>query len=294
MLGRRKWLWIALAGVAVIPILVIGVLYMFVEIRLNTVYNLPDENIVIPVDQDSIERGRRLVTVLTGCTDCHGENLEGKLLYDNPLFGQISSSNLTSGQGGIGDDYRASDWEHAIRHGVGLGGKPLIFVMSSFYYDLADEDLGAMIAYIETLPPVDNVLPPTNLGPLSRAFILIDPSSLPARILDHSKPHRDSIEPEVSAQYGEYLALACMICHGRDFAGGLNVGAGLNLTPGGDLADWTEQEFIHALRTGITPGGLPLDPDTMPWKRIGQLSDEELQAIWLFLQALPAIESEGE
>jgi hypothetical protein len=32
------------------------------------------------------------------------------------------------------------------------------------FYNLSDEDLGALIAYLKTLPPVDNELHPLNLG----------------------------------------------------------------------------------------------------------------------------------
>jgi len=31
----------------------------------------------------------------------------------------------------------------------------------------------------------------------------------------------------------------------------------------------------------------------MPWKYYGQMSDEELKAIWLYLQSLPALAQGG-
>jgi hypothetical protein len=95
----------------------------------------------------------------------------------------------------------------------------------------------------------------------------------------------------VTAEYGAYLAVACTICHGPDFSGGLNVGAGLNLTPGGDLSTWDEEDFITAIRTGWLPTYTRLDQEIMPWMRLRNLSDEELQAIWLHLQSLPAVQS---
>jgi hypothetical protein len=42
------------------------------------------------------------------------------------------------------------------------------------------------------------------------------------------------------------------------------------------------------MRTGMTPGGHPLK-DFMPWKYFGQMSDDELKAVWLYLQSLPAL-----
>jgi hypothetical protein len=91
-------------------------------------------------------------------------------------------------------------------------------------------------------------------------------------------------------EYGRY----CLILPGlpwRDLAGSQEPGAGLNLTPAGDLKNWTESDFIRALRTGVTPEGKNLNPELMPWKRIGELTDEELRAIWLYLQTLPPVEN---
>ena len=62
----------------------------------------------------------------------------------------------------------------------------------------------------------------------------------------------------------------------------------MNLTPGGDLGKWTEADFIQALRTGETPEGRRLDNEKMPWRSIGQLTDDELGALWLYLQSLPS------
>jgi len=63
----------------------------------------------------------------------------------------------------------------------------------------------------------------------------------------------------------------------------------LNLTPGGELGFWSEDDFFATLRTGVTPSGRQLI-EVMPWKYFGQMTDEELRALWLYLQSLPALE----
>jgi cytochrome c553 len=271
-------------------LLAIIVPYVVVELRLRRVHQLPDENLDIKMDQVSIARGEHLVEVLMGCTDCHGDSLSGKYLFDDAMFGRIAAINLTPGKGGVGSTNQDADWEHAIRHGVGSDGKPLIYVMSSLYHNVGDEDLADMIAYLKNLPPVDNELPPTTVGLLSRLLVLTDSSLLPAQIIQHD--HGEIIVPNPGAtiEYGQYLATACKICHGADFTGRLSVGGGLNLTLAGDLSQWTEDDFRRALRTGYTPEGHRLVEDEMPWRRIGNLSDEELQALWLYLQSLPAVQ----
>lgn len=293
MLRYSKWIFGCLGVLLLLILLGAGLIYGLGARQLNRTYLLPDENVRVLTDEEAIERGKHLVNDLMGCTDCHGEDLRGQLLYDFPLFGQISASNLTSGAGGVGKAYRDADWERAIRHGIGPNGKPLVYVMSSFYQDLGDEDLAAMLTYLKDLPAVDNELPPTTVGPLGRLYILLDPSLVPATVIDHNQAHPQPPPPGVSAEYGKYLAAACMICHGPDFTGGLSVSAGLNLTPGGDLVNWTEDDFIRTIRTGQTPDGRYLDWDAMPIERISRLTRDELRAIWSFLQTLPAVSKEN-
>ena len=89
------------------------------------------------------------------------------------------------------------------------------------------------------------------------------------------------------------MAVGCIGCHGADFSGGPIPGGppdwppAANLTLGGDLANWTEVGFLSAFRTGIKPSGAPFD-EIMPYQAVGQMSDDELKAMWLFLQSLPA------
>lgn len=65
-----------------------------------------------------------------------------------------------------------------------------------------------------------------------------------------------------------------------------------NLTPGGELAAWSEEDFFKTMRTGITPSGHQLDVE-MPWMYYGRMTDEELRAMWLYLQSLPALAQGG-
>lgn len=279
-----------LAGLGIAIILAgLLALYVFSEEQINRVYSIPDPEVQVPADQASIERGRHLVRTRGLCSECHRENLSGQYFDDGPLVGLISVRNLTSGKGGIPDDYTDADWVRAIRHGIRRDGKPLLEMPSNFYYELSDEDLGAIIAYLKSLPPIDNELPKRRLGILARFYILTEPSLLPASIIDHDEERPSAPEPGVTVAYGEYLATTCRFCHGEDLSGGQTPGAGLNLTPGGDLGGWTRSDFIQAIRTGITPEGEELDRELMPWNQIREMSNEELSAIWMYLQTLPPV-----
>lgn len=65
-----------------------------------------------------------------------------------------------------------------------------------------------------------------------------------------------------------------------------------NLTPGGELASWSEDGFIKTLRTRITSYGRQLNNE-MPWEYYGQMIGDELSALWMYLQALPALVQGG-
>ena len=45
------------------------------------------------------------------------------------------------------------------------------------------------------------------------------------------------------------------------------------------------------LRTGELPSGSIVDIGAMPWNELGRATDDDPQAIWLFLQSLDALET---
>jgi mono/diheme cytochrome c family protein len=202
--------------------------------------------------------------------------------------------NLTAGAGGVGVTNTDEDWVRAIRHGVGHDGRGLVVMPARLFYDLSDEDLGALIAYLKTLPPVDNEMPPLNLGPLGRLMLGLGQvlfTGPDVIVIDHDGPRPVAPQPGITKEYGQYLTHVCTQCHGENFNGQTLEREGLvpNLTPGGEVAFWSEEEFMGTLRTGVTPGGHQLN-EYMPWKYVGQMTDDELKAVWLYLQSLPALE----
>jgi mono/diheme cytochrome c family protein len=168
---------------------------------------------------------------------------------------------------------------------------------SGVFYYLSDNDLGALVAYLKSLPPVDKEQPSTDLGPIGRVMLALGqlpPEIVPnVTVIDHDGPRPVTPEPGVTVEYGEYLADTCALCHGSNFNGQTISEGGPkylapNLTPGGELKFWSEEDFMRTLRTGVTPSGHQLK-DVMPWKYFGQMTDDELKAVWLYLQSLPAL-----
>src|SRR5690606_25887190 len=143
--------------------------------------------------------------------------------------------------------------------GIGPDGKPLLFMPSQEFYPLSDEDLGALIAYLESLPAVDHTPGKSSVGPLGRVLFLAGQLPLlPAEMIDHDAERRATPAPGPTAEYGAYLATGCTGCHGAGFSGGKIPGtppefpAASNITPheATGIGTWAEADFFRALREG--------------------------------------------
>lgn len=107
---------------------------------------------------------------------------------------------------------------------------------------------------------------------------------------------RAAPEAGVTPEYGEYLALSCKVCHGLTMSGGPIPGfpadwpAAPNLTwgAGSRLPAWDEADFIEFIRTGMKHGR-QVDAKYMPWSSYKYMTDDELRAVWLYLQSLPKV-----
>jgi mono/diheme cytochrome c family protein len=293
-----KWIGIVLGSLIGLLVLAFAVLYVVGTVqwnRLHGAYEVPAETITVPTDQASIVYGEHVATIHM-CRHCHMDNLSGQTA-GAPAILTLSVPNLTSGAGGVGVTNTDEDWVRAIRHGVGHDSRGLVLMPSRVFYYLNDDDLGALVAYLKSLPPIDNEQPKTDLGPIGRVMLALGqlpPEIVPnVTVIDHYATRPATPGPGVTVEYGEYLAHICALCHGPNLNGqtvreGGNAYVALNLTRGGEAGFWSEEQFITTMRTGVTPGGHQLI-DFMPWKYFGQMTDDELKAVWMYLQSLPAL-----
>lgn len=279
---------LSLVGVVV---LALGVIYGLSTAKLHRHYRVhvaPEEAAVTP---EAVARGRHLAQS-RGCADCHGADLGGAIVMDNPAMGQVYAPNLTPGQGSAVRGFETVDWVRAIRHGIATTGRPLFLMPSEDYSHLTSEDMSDLLAYLESLPAVNRDSKPVSLGPVARLLLVTGKIKLPADIIDHAKVRPAEVEPGVTVAYGRYLAVGCMGCHRPDFSGGKIAAGPPDWPPAADLrpitgaptVHWAEADFIRALRTGRRPDGGQLSP-VMP-RSFGQMNDMELQALWTYLRSL--------
>ena len=286
-----RWAGIALGGIFTLLVLLIVVLAGIGGMKINRTIDVPITAVNVPTDAAGVERGRHLVESWGLCQECHGEQFEGRVLEDDPLFARLAPANLTRGVGGIGGELEDIDYVRAIRHGINRNGKAIMMMPSEAFNVIGDDDLGAMIAYLKSVPPVDNQVPTSSARVLARILTVFDPSLFAANVIDYSEPRKPSPERGVTAEYGRYLGAICSVCHGQGLGGRIiQDGSGVfapNLTSGGTLGTWSEADFISTIRSGATPGGNKLDAENMPWPRFAKMTDDELRAIWLYLTSLP-------
>lgn len=87
--------------------------------------------------------------------------------------------------------------------------------------------------------------------------------------------------------------IASMTATGTAWSGPWGVSHTANLTPDPEtgLGKWTEQQFVDTIRNGRHQGrGRQLLPP-MPWQAFRNLSDDDLKAIFAYLQTIPAIKN---
>ncbi len=290
-----KRVGIGLGAVALLVVLCAAAVFAIGNARIARIFDNVGHDLAIPTDSASIVNGDRLSTAY-GCRDCHGQDLGGTKMIDEPAFAILAAPNLTGGPGGIGEDYTATDWERAIRHGVARDGRALVIMPSGSYSHFSDQDIGEIIAYLRQAPPVARSFEPPRMGAMSRlAAVMAGGDLVPAIVIDHESSHPEPVERSASVEFGAYLAQGCKGCHGEDFSGGPpamgdDVSAA-NLTPHPEtgLGAWSPQDFERALRTGTRPDGTQLS-EAMPVAALNALTDDEIRALWLYLQSLPAVE----
>jgi mono/diheme cytochrome c family protein len=284
-----KWIGIALGGLLGLVVAAFCAVYLVSTVQLKKRYPLEVAPVAIPGDSASIARGSHLAHALVMCVDCHGEDLAGTTVIDQPPFAVVTAPNLTPA--GLGKELSDLDLVRAIRYGVAPDGRSLVVMPSAQYYHLSDADLGAIIAYLRSVPPARRDLKATSYGPISR--VLLAMGKLPvlqAALIDRGAA-RPVPAPGVTVEYGSYLALPCRGCHGPGLSGGVDPAGDpswpptSNLTPEG-LGKWSEADFTRLLREGKRPVGTEVNP-AMPWRFLRQLSDDEISALWLYLRSVP-------
>jgi mono/diheme cytochrome c family protein len=259
------------------------------------------------------ERLARGEYLFAGCAGCHsphdwtkhepavlpGMLGAGMVMPIEELPGRIVAPNLTpdleTGSGTWTDDMMA----RAIREGIGHDGRALFPLMPYPHFrNLPDEGLASLVIYIRSLPPARNPLPKTEIIFPVKYLIRSVPEPLTAPV-----PPPDFSTPLKRGEYMVNLA-GCTDCHtpqrqgqplkGLDYAGGFILTgpwgrvAAANITPDASgISYYDEQLFLQVMHTGYVKAR-PLS-QIMPWWDFKGFADEDLKAMFAYLQTLPPV-----
>ncbi len=260
---------------------------------------------VSPANSDLANRGA-YVARTADCMACHREDYSGGVPIETPI-GNIYSTNITpSRRYGIGN-YTEADLRKALQKGRAPTHQIYPAMPYPSYHGMSDDDISALFAYFQTVPPVEKPpekttkLPfPLNIRTLMLAWNVINVPST---------ENRTGLTPV--QQRGEYLVNNtehCGTCHTpRNLTQGLDKdkylsGAPLgkwyapNITPDNDtgIGRWSEQDIVTYLRTGKLDkrayAGGPMAEAVAHSTRY--LTDADLSAMASYLKVVPVIKTD--
>jgi mono/diheme cytochrome c family protein len=221
-----------------------------------------------------ITEGGRLAAI-QGCTRCHGDQGQGRMLTGTPHLGQIVAPSLSRVAAGATDGQMG----RAIRNGVGVDARPLFVMPSRALNALADEDLARTLGWMRVLPTsAFDVIGSTAVGVRGRFAILT--GSMPDSVdQGRQQPKR---RPTDVGRY--FTRLACQQCHALDHEE--TTGAGKVSAPALASAAraYDATAFRTLVRNGAASGGrtLPIMAGAAA-DGMDMLSDAEIEAMRLYL-----------
>ena len=252
-----------------------------------------------------IVRGRYLVEA-GDCAACHtqdgGKPFAGGRGVPTP-FGTIYASNITpDGDTGIGK-WSEDDFWKALHDGVDREGNHLYPAFPyPWYTKLGHDDVLAIKAYLDTLPPVRNEVKKPDLPwPISWRGSLAVWNGM------FFKPGVYQSNPQKSREWnrGAYLvegAGHCGACHSpknflggvkhdEQFQGGMGEGwfaTSIRPNPGDGLAAWSVDDIATYLKTGRNERTQAMGPMAEVVEHsTSHLNDDDLHAIGVYLKDLP-------
>ncbi|MBO6538911.1 MAG: cytochrome c [Rhizobiaceae bacterium] len=268
---------------------------------------------IATVSEGAEARGERMFWA-GGCASCHaapkaeGEarlQMSGGLELETP-FGTFVAPNISSHEtDGIGA-WSPEDFANAMQRGISPDGAHYYpaFPYAS-YARMEPEHIADLYAFMKTLPAVEGKAPPHQVG---FPFNIRRGLGMWKLLYLRDGPVVDlGADASEALRLGKYLVEGpghCGECHTpRDMFGGTQYGAWLsgapaatgpgtipNITPGGDVGDWSEDEIAEYLNSGFTPDFDSAGGEMASViKNLANLPAEDRAAIAAYLKQVPSL-----
>lgn len=272
----KRWIVRGLLGLLVVVVFTVAGAFAASEWIIRAPQAMAPVHLTAAPDAASPARGQRIATLM-GCHDCHGQNLEGRLFFDEMPVARVAGPNLSR----LVPHQSYEDLARALRQGVAADGRPLWIMPSAAFSSLSDQETVDLIAYLKTFPETGAPQPAKEIGPVGRIGALLGKFKPEAAVLKAEGP-REPVDLGPRYAEGRALSRACMECHGRDLKGGAMANAPDLIIAGA----YEPEDFERLLRTGIAAGNrkLGLMSETAP-KRFNVLSHAEIAALHGYLKA---------
>jgi mono/diheme cytochrome c family protein len=287
-----KWSLVGLGSVVVLAGGAVVAGLQMAESRMQRKVDVPVRPVAVRGDAESIERGKYLFAS-RGCTDCHGANAAGRVFVDDGKGLRIKGPNISPTTDSVVAKYQPQDWDRAIRHGVAPNGRPLMVMPSEDYNRFTDADLGALVAYIRSLPPAAGGPAEVTLPLVPRVLYGFGMIPDAASRIDHGQPPAQPVPEGVTVAHGAYVANMCIGCHGAQFTGGRIPGGPPDWPPapslrpgdGSAMARYANPDALQKLfHSGKRPDGSEVK--VMPFESLRAMSETDVRALHLYLQSL--------
>ncbi len=318
-------------GLLTILILLTAVFFFWVNYSYDKTYDLGYPNLSSTTDSTTIARGAYLVNGPAHCTGCHVSTIEeliqietgsslpmkGGIPFPIGALGTIYPANLTpDSETGIGR-YEEKEIFRMMRHAVKPNGRATLTPLMPFN-QMADDDLVAVVSYLKSLEPVLNQVPEPEWSFLGKFVRSVSPVFRP---IEEPNAPRYAPSSGVSIERGKYLAQSvanCAGCHtprdqqsfeaiGPEFSGGMEFEPWPDLNRALDVDEnlWTRstnitphpnssfsryksvQQWIRRFKQGRL---IPQSP--MPWGSFANISDDDLESIYIYLKSLQPVEND--
>lgn len=316
-----KRLFKILLYAAGVVVLFVGIFALYIQMKGIPHYPVEMTEAIktmqVPRDSAHVAEGKRISSML--CRECHysseTQKLTGSYRSDIPKeFGEVYSLNITHDPThGIGN-WTDGELYYFLRTGIRPQTGAYVPPFMPKFPRMSDEDLKSVIAWLRSSDPElaadSHEYPPNKSNFLVKllANVAFKPLPLPAQPI---------IEPDSSnpVALGKYVAdgmIGCFACHSADlktlndlnpektpgfYGGGTAmldmdgttevVTANITMDKETGIGNWTEQQFVDAVRFSKKPGGgllhYPMVPHTA-------LSETEVKAVYAYLKTLPVIQ----
>lgn len=320
-----------LLGILILLVVVSGVFVSYILLSWDKIYDFQNPDLLVSSDSTVIARGKYLVHGPAHCSNCHVSSIADMVAADQgkeiplkggapfPLgpLGTLYIPNLTPDPNtGIGR-YTDGQLFRMMRHVVKPDGTATLSILMPFW-NMADEDLVAVVSYLRSMEPVENQVQKSEWSFMGKAVRVFASSFQPVE-----NPTPSAYAPPMAAtvERGEYLARSvanCVGCHTRrdpmtfealspEYSGGfefepfpeyhLAIGEdpelwarSPNITPHPNSAlskFKTVEEWKNRFRQGRI---IKISP--MHWGPFSRLTDQDLEALYLYLNSLEPVEND--